>query len=344
MKREICSVPRRMDIGIDHFLPNYKNHLRTPIIANGTLNPIMSNRILQPMYICKGHLAKTTALLTVKGGWMLTADDTGVMKLWEFENIRMEENANNMKWFKVIPKFIYNLRGLGLRHIAHKESVNCMEEISPGVIASGATDNFIKIWEYSAGVCMNTLTAHKASLTCICTSGEDLFWSGDVSGCIICWDIHTLTSLACLSLRPPDTFCINGVLDFGGDAACFGSIYGDGSITLWERGTNILLLSKPIEASWYSYARTLIHIGNNAIGVATRKDTIKLFTKDKILRSIGELVGHQNWITDMCSLTPSVLLSSAFDKCIIAWNIFTQKSIIKYKHDSIISCIARIYY
>ncbi|KAJ3319049.1 hypothetical protein HDV06_006276 [Boothiomyces sp. JEL0866] len=58
----------------------------------------------------------------------------------------------------------------------HKGEIYCMRLLGhEKLVATGATDNNIKIWDIYSGECLKTLQGHKEAVTCLAVRGDKLF-------------------------------------------------------------------------------------------------------------------------------------------------------------------------
>ncbi|KAJ3258489.1 hypothetical protein HK103_003611 [Boothiomyces macroporosus] len=58
----------------------------------------------------------------------------------------------------------------------HKGEIYCMQSLDhEKLVATGATDSNIKIWNFYSGECQKTLKGHKEAVTCLATKGDKLF-------------------------------------------------------------------------------------------------------------------------------------------------------------------------
>ena len=75
------------------------------------------------------------------------------------------------------------------------------------ILITGSDDNTIKIWNTSNGVCLNTLTGHKAPICNIeLNKDENLLMSCDKEGLIKVWNLNTLNCISTININQTDKF------------------------------------------------------------------------------------------------------------------------------------------
>ena len=75
----------------------------------------------------------------------------------------------------------------------HTDSVRALAFGPEGILASGSSDNTIKIWDIKSGTCTNTLTGHNDWVNALAFDSPGILASGSDDHTIKIWDIKTGT-------------------------------------------------------------------------------------------------------------------------------------------------------
>ena len=97
----------------------------------------------------------------------------------------------------------------------HKERIRCLIDINSSLIASGADDGSLFIWNTASGFKIHSLEGHRLPITCLfhikSTSGEEYLISGASDHTARVWDIKTGECIHVLSAHNSSVTCITSI-------------------------------------------------------------------------------------------------------------------------------------
>jgi len=89
-------------------------------------------------------------------------------------------------WDPISGKCLFTFKG-------HTDNVNCVCTLDGGVrIASGSTDDTVRVWDVEAGACVLTLKANTGNMLSVCSLvGGGRLASGNKDFAVRVWDVQT---------------------------------------------------------------------------------------------------------------------------------------------------------
>ncbi|KAJ3386646.1 WD repeat-containing protein 33 [Lobulomyces angularis] len=185
--------------------------------------------------------------------WMISADDSGVIKYWQSNMNNMKEiqghkdiirdlsfSPNDSKFASCsddgtikIWDFLDHQEERSLT--GHGWDVKCIDwHPTKGLLASGSKDNLVKLWDPKTGSCLTTLHGHKNTI-----SGLEFNKNGHhiLTACrdslLRIFDIRTMKEIECFKGHKKDVTSIKWH-PFNENLFCSGGL--DGSIKFWITG------------------------------------------------------------------------------------------------------------
>ena len=111
----------------------------------------------------------------------------------------------------------------------HHGSVNCLIQLTSGLLASAADDSSIKIWNSTTGELIHTLEEHFSRVTCLTELPDGVLASGSFDTSIRLWDVSNAKCI--LQLNAHDAWVLD-LLILNDKRLC--SCSGDKTIKIWN--------------------------------------------------------------------------------------------------------------
>ena len=194
---------------------------------------------------------------------------------------------------------------------AHNGPITAVINLNDDLIASGSTDNVIKIWDVKTNCKkIKELEGHNNAISCLKFIDDNLIVSGSIDRTIKIWDMNN------------DYKCIDTLRNFIGEIKCIENNYekniiyasDDNNIKVWKKDINYNLI-KTIKA--HKISSILI---TNLLLIAGSKDTIGLWGINEDYTFILALLGHNDTINSLI-MEKDNLISASDDKTIKVWDI-----------------------
>jgi WD40 repeat protein len=189
--------------------------LRNGILATGSgdahggeikLWDVSSNKCVASWH---AHANEVRSLAELPGGLLASAAADATVKIWDtsdrscVDTLRGHSKAvialATLETFLVSASadatlHVWNAARQPVQEIAvlvgHGSGVRAVAAVRPGVIASGASDNSIKLWAIPRAACLETLHGHKAGVISLTLLRPDLLASGALDAAIRLWDLR----------------------------------------------------------------------------------------------------------------------------------------------------------
>jgi putative hemolysin len=208
--------------------------------------------------------------------------------------------------------------------------------LADGRLASGASDNTIRLWDLKTGTETACLEGHSSEVYAVCVLPDGRLASGAFDKTIRLWDLKTGTETACLEGHsgPVDAVCVlpDGRLASGAS---------DNTIRLWDlkTGTETACLEGH---SAQVMALCVLPDGRLASGAWDKTICLRDL---KTGAGVARLEGHSVWsgfVMALCVLPDGRLASGAFDNTIRLWDTAAQHETVCFELDAGIRCVAAL--
>ncbi|KAJ2506971.1 hypothetical protein IWW47_001326 [Coemansia sp. RSA 2052] len=226
----------------------------------------------------------------------------------------------------------------------HLGNVKCTAYVGPyaQLMASGSSDNCVRIWDTDSAECLATLRGHTSRIWDICVdrAGAMLF-SASGDGTVKMWDIRDLHKPQCLHTIVPSSDDSNGG---GGSGGGSGDIYSvslnpleshviiagyDRKIRLYDRVTGRVV--QTFHGHELSVAQAVSNPLGNLVISGSKDQTIRFW--DTMSGScVKSLRSHLGEVTSVAtSDSGMLLLSSSKDNSNRLWDLRSLKRLCRYK-------------
>lgn len=236
-----------------------------------------------------GHADLVVGVGFVSGGYVLSGEIRGVLRLWQATTgapqgnpilhdrqiIRLEMapsldqvalgSSDGTITLRLMPTGI-----VGRSWSAHSAEVTGVAYSTDGSqLVSGGYDGAVKIWNTATGVLVRTLSSGANAILCVAYKGNRVA-AGDTSGTVRLWDADTGTLLNTLSahtdLAQAVTFSPNGLYLATGGA--------DGYVRLWDLSNGAMVLERPNHALGVTQLRFL---AADALAVTDSEGVLRVY-------------------------------------------------------------------
>jgi WD40 repeat protein len=197
----------------------------------------------------------------------------------------------------------------------------CATRISSSRIATGSTDNIIRVWDIRSGKYLFCLKGHLDGVRSLCSLSIDTIASGSYDHKICVWSLDSGKCIKTLLGHTDRVFCVIKLVD---GSLC--STGFDKSIKIWDVATSkctktIRLLRK---------ARILTQLDESRIAVGDGPD-VKIFSlgTGKCLQVLSV---HTDDIMSMTLLSSGDLVTLGWDKAMRIWDLNISECTKVYSH------------
>ena len=218
----------------------------------------------------------------------------------------------------------------------HSNQITCLLELPFNILASGSSDNSIKIWNTLNGSLIQNLYGHKSRIsTLIYSSFRNVLISGSFDFDIIAW--LYLSSKKVFIFSGHSSF-VNVLISWSNNSFVV-SGSGNGEIFQWDlvSGTLINRFVYHIQS-----ITSLVTISNHSF--ASGSEDLNIIIWDVISgKLIFVLTGHMGSVNSLLYMDNDYLISCSSDKQIIIWNTINGTLKIAFEaHQSSINVIVKL--
>jgi WD40 repeat protein len=193
----------------------------------------------------------------------------------------------------------------------------------PQLLASGSTDNTVRLWDIYTKQCVAVLEGHTNSVSSVVFSPDGrLLASASYDSTVRLWDIQTKE---CAAILPGHTFWVFGV-SFSPDGRQLASSSWDRTVRLWSVPQGVpgpvLQHAHPVWCVAFSPVA-----GSNLLASGSWDCIVRLWNVSGIKQQLlHELCGHSNRIRSVAfSPDGSQLVSGAWDNNARLWSVASGK-------------------
>jgi WD40 repeat protein/ankyrin repeat protein len=194
----------------------------------------------------------------------------------------------------------------------HTSRVNCLTVLLDGKLASGSSDDTIKIWGARQGKYEAILTGHKSEVKCLTMLPDGRLASGSNDTTIKIWDVKQGKCEATLTGHTHWVFCLT-VLPDGKLASCS----YDTTIKIWDVKQGKCEATLTEHTDLVSYLTVL---PDYRLASGSRDKTIKIWDAEKG-KCETTLTGHTNVVSCLTVLPDGRLASGSHDETIKIWDV-----------------------
>ena len=188
-------------------------------------------------------------------------------------------------------------------------------------LASGGSDNTIKIWEVATGKQLRTLTGHSSGVRSVVYSPDGRYLaSGSWDKTIKIWEVATGKQLRTLTGH---SHSVNSVV-YSPDGRYLASLSGDKTIKIWEVATGKELRTHSLMGS---FVEPMVSPDGRYLASVSGDKTIKIW-EVATGKELPTLTGHSREVRSVVySPDGRYLASGSSDKTIKIWEVATGKEL-----------------
>ncbi|TEY32597.1 hypothetical protein BOTCAL_0717g00030 [Botryotinia calthae] len=204
------------------------------------------------------------------------------------------------------------------------------------VVASGSSDETIRLWNVATGESLQTLEGHSRSVISVAFSLDGkVVASGSSDETIRLWDVATGDSLQTLEGHSRSVTSVA----FSPDGKVVASGSGDETIRLWDVATGESLRTLEGHSDWVT--SVAFSPDGKVVVSGSGDETIRLWDV-ATGESLQTLEGHSDWVTSVAFSPDSKVVSSGSDdKTIRLWDVATGESLQTLEgHSRFVSSVA----
>ena len=231
---------------------------------------------------------------------------------------------------EISPHLIANLEG-------HASGVTSVSFSPDGtLLASGADDNMIILWDMASRERVATLQGHTGSFS---PNGTTL--ASGSSGTVILWDVATRKQISTLEGH---TGWVSAV-SFSPDGTLLASGAGDGTVILWDVATRKRIANLEGHTGWVSAVSFSPDGTFLASGSRSWDDTIILWdvaTRKRIATLEGHMDGWYTYPVTSVSFSPdgTLLATGGWDGTVILWDVLKREKIVAFGHTAEVNVVS----
>jgi len=201
----------------------------------------------------RAHANEVRSLAQLPSGYLASASADSTVKIWDTSDIScvetLEGHSKAVIALATLEDFLVSASADATLRVwaaarqpvdeiavleGHGSGVRAVTAVRPGVVASGASDTCIKLWEIPRGTCMDTLHGHKAGVISLALVRRDLLASGSLDAAIRLWDV-TPGAGRCVGVLHGHSYDVRALAVHPSGALVSAS--GDSIIKLWDAHT-----------------------------------------------------------------------------------------------------------
>jgi WD40 repeat protein len=213
------------------------------------------------------------------------------------------------------------------RWAGHNDSINCILPLSNCYIASGSSDNTIKIWNVDTCHCEQTLIGHTLLVRYLAGLPDGRVVSGSSDETIKVWNLQTGECDLTISPFPTRIICVIALAD-----GRIASGNGDGSIAIWNSISGDCELLLPGDGSAVFCMKEL---SDGRLAYGQYGDLIHLWNL-QTLELQNTTSSHSGRVTNLIELHDGRILSGStdIDRKIKLWDPHTRECVRTMKIDT----------
>lgn len=323
---------------IKNLIENYENTLVKELEAKNNLDHvnIVDNTDKSSIFCCFANnkigtfdqkMSKNSS--NTKNGYLNKIfqyfQSLGYLKHVKNLKITCATNDNTIRVLNVKNKCIKTYQG-------HSAYLTCLTTIDENTIASGSSDNTIRLWEISSGNCFQTFTGHTGYIMSIAKLDENKLISAGYDDRIKVWDISRGVCLKSFELGVGKNICCLTVLDKNLVLYAGNGIY----VRNVNRSGDHLEINENLVKCYAVMSRDKIIFANYLISF------YKVNNNGRVTK-FREFKGHERPILCLAILNESLLVSGSEDKTIKVWNMDSgtcENTLVG--HVDSVTCLAKI--
>jgi len=211
-------------------------------------------------------------------------------------------------------------------------------------LATGCSDNLIRIWDTQSTKLLSTLYGHSNSVLCLSLYSPEILLSGSDKEIIKAWNLDNLLTLK--TFDGGDDYYINSIIKLPDNEIASSS--NDKHIKIWDytNGTVILKLSGHNYAVYSLLSIKSLTNDNEKLLISASADfTIKIWSLKSKASFLEEalLLKHDNRVNVIIEFTNNRIISGSDDKKVKVWCMDTYTCINTFEgHSDKVTCLTKL--
>ena len=189
------------------------------------------------------------------------------------------------------------------------ENVLCLLEFVPGTILCGTDGSIITVWDINSTQNLGSFEGHLLWINCLVKCDYYNFASGSNDSDIRIWNYQ---ERECVNILKGHDDCVLTMIRLKNGNLCSGS--ADSTIKIWDWESGTCLNTLMGHRKW---VKCVFQLSNGYIISGSDDKTIKIWSN---YNNIGQLTGHIRPIRSFCQISNNLFASASFDKTIKIWD------------------------
>jgi hypothetical protein len=210
--------------------------------------------------------------------------------------------------------------GTGKRQFVgkHNRPVLSVCGLEGGLLASGASDHTVRIWDVKSGEALRTLEGHSNGVLSVCGLEGGLLASGASDHTVRIWDVTRGEGVRTLEGHGN---AVSSVCGLEGGLLASGS--DDNTVRIWDGKSGEALR---ILEGHSNGVRSVCDLEGGLLASGSSDNTVRIWD-GKSGEALRTLKGHSNWVLSVCGLEGGLLASGSYDKTVRIWDVKSGRAV-----------------